>query len=122
MNKTNLSLVLSVIALALSSSLLVSGYLSNRSIVYVDSNRLLNEYQGMVDARVEYQKKATSWKANIDTLQNEVTRSIMDYEKEVGKMTAKEKKLSQELIRTKQNSFKTISRPSSSRPSKKITK
>jgi outer membrane protein len=73
-----------------------------QQVVYVDSNKLINGYQGMLDARKVYQQKATSWKANIDTLTNEVQRQIMDYEKGVGKMTAKERELSQELIKTKQ--------------------
>jgi outer membrane protein len=72
------------------------------SIVYVDSNQLINNYKGMQDARKVYQQKATSWKANVDTLAQEVQQQIMQYEKESGKMTAKERQLSQELIRTKQ--------------------
>lgn len=72
------------------------------NLVYVDSAKLLNGYQGMIDARAVYQKKASDWKANIDTLSNEVHRQIMKFEKENGKMSVKEKQLSQELIRTKQ--------------------
>src|SRR5690606_18241039 len=68
----------------------------------VDSNKLVNGYQGMLDARKVYQQKATSWKANIDTLTSEVQRQIMDYEKTSAGMTAKERQLSEELIRTKQ--------------------
>jgi len=70
--------------------------------VYVDSSRLLNNYQGMLDARGEYQKKATSWKANIDTLTMELQNSIKTHEKEMGGMTAKERQLSEELLRNKQ--------------------
>lgn len=71
-------------------------------VVYVDSNKLVNGYQGMIEARKVYQQKATAWKANIDTLANEVQQQIFRYEKESPKMTAKERELSQELIRTKQ--------------------
>lgn len=71
-------------------------------LVYVDSNKLLNNYQGMLDARKEYQNKAQSWKANIDTLAKEVQESIMEYEKESPSMTTKEKELSRELIKTRQ--------------------
>ncbi|MBL7846163.1 MAG: OmpH family outer membrane protein [Cyclobacteriaceae bacterium] len=80
-----------------------SFYLSNRQeLVYVDSARLVNGYQGMIDARKNYQKKTVQWKANIDTLTVEVQRAIMDYEKGSSKMTVREKKLSEELIRAKQ--------------------
>lgn len=71
-------------------------------IVYVDSARLMNNYAGMQDARNAFQQKAAMWKANIDTLTNEVQRQIMNYEKESTKMTSKERQLSQELIKTKQ--------------------
>jgi outer membrane protein len=71
-------------------------------LVFVNSSKLLSEYKGMIDARQVYQQKATSWKANIDTLAVEVEKSIKDYEKESTKMTDKEKELSRELIRTKQ--------------------
>lgn len=74
----------------------------SRNIVYVDSNKLVNGYQGMLDARKVYQQKAATWKANIDTLAREVQRQIMDYEKQVSRMTPREKQLSQELIKTKQ--------------------
>jgi outer membrane protein len=72
-------------------------------IYYVDSAQLVNGYKGMQDARKAYQQKATTWKANVDTLASEVQQQIMQYEKESGKMTPKEKQLSQELIKTKQN-------------------
>jgi outer membrane protein len=72
-------------------------------IVYVDSAKLINEYIGMADARKAYQQKAAGWKANMDTLSNEVQKQIMEYEKESARMTQKEKQLSQELIKTKQN-------------------
>lgn len=73
-----------------------------QKLVYVDSGKLVNEYKGMQDARAVYQKKAATWKANIDTLTSEVQQRIMNYEKESSKLTAKERQLSEELIRTKQ--------------------
>ncbi len=77
-------------------------HFSLQKVVYVDSARLVNNYQGMIDARQEYQKKALVWQTNIDTLAKEVQKAIQDYEKENDRLTAKEKELSQELIRTKQ--------------------
>jgi outer membrane protein len=73
-----------------------------QKLVYVDSAKLVNEFKGMHDARAAYQKKAAAWKANIDTLSSEVQLQIMNYEKDANKLTAKERQLSQELIRTKQ--------------------
>lgn len=109
MKKTAWSLVISVAALLCAAYSIYLNFSSQR-LAYVDSARLLNEYQGMIDAREAYQKKSAIWQANIDTLQSELTSKIMDYEKEVGKMTAKEKELSQELIRTRQQQFQEYQR------------
>ncbi len=97
----SLQLSLFVILFALVSFSIYNSYQSDL-VAYVDTNKLLNEYQGMIDARADFQKKAAVWKANIDTLASEVEKSIKDYEKESGKMTDKEKELSRELIKTKQ--------------------
>ena len=78
---------------------------NNEKVVYVDSSKLLNNYKGMQAARASYQQKANAWKANIDTLASEVQQQIFKYEKESVKMTAKERQLSQELIRNKQKQF-----------------
>ncbi|GAA0189798.1 hypothetical protein GCM10009122_50570 [Fulvivirga kasyanovii] len=77
-------------------------HFSSQRVVYVDSTKLVNNYQGMIEARKVFQQKSATWKANIDTLMSEVQNSIKDYEKESGSMTEKEKELSRELIRTKQ--------------------
>ena len=71
-------------------------------IAYIDNNKLLNNYKGMLDARKAFEQKATTWQANVDTLTSEVQKAIMDYEKESTKMSKKEKSLSQQLIKTKQ--------------------
>ncbi|MTI19718.1 OmpH family outer membrane protein [Fulvivirga sp. RKSG066] len=100
MNKTlQLSLfVLFTIAL----SFLYYEHYSSQRTVYIESGRLINGYQGMIDARKVYQQKANQWKANVDTLANEVQNSIKAYEKESTTMTKKERELSRELIQSKQ--------------------
>lgn len=81
---------------------LVFYLIKENDIVYVDSAKLINDYRGMQDARKSFQQKATGWKANVDTLTSEVQKQIMDYEKNSIKMAAKERQLSEELIKTKQ--------------------
>ncbi len=71
-------------------------------LVYVNSSKLINEYKGMLDARKVYQKKSTTWQANIDTLMSEVQSSIKKYEKDSRTMTDKERELSKQLLGTKQ--------------------
>ncbi len=72
-------------------------------LVYVDSAKLVNGYKGMQTARQAYQQKMAQWKANVDTLTSEIKQEIFNYEKEAAKMTAKERQLSQQLIKTKQD-------------------
>lgn len=91
-----------VFSLLLILSFGIYSFTHQQSLVFVNSSELINGYKGMQDARKTYQQKATTWKANIDTLANEVQSKIMDYEKQSSKMTTKERQLSQELIRTKQ--------------------
>jgi outer membrane protein len=87
------------------ASLIFLGYnhfSKSQKFAYVDSAKLLNGYEGMINARKAFQQKADSWKSNIDTLTNEVKISIMDYEKGQAAMSTKERQLSQELIKSKQ--------------------
>jgi outer membrane protein len=56
----------------------------------------------MEAARKVYQLKANAWKANIDTLSSEIQNQIMNYEKSSKNLSAREKQLTEELIRTKQ--------------------
>ncbi|MCD9015475.1 OmpH family outer membrane protein [Parachryseolinea silvisoli] len=72
-------------------------------IVYIDSVKLLNGYRGMIDARTVFQQKTVTWKANIDSLNSNVQKSILSYEKESRSMTSTERELTRELIQTKQN-------------------
>ena len=75
---------------------------SSDQIYYVDSNKLLKEYKEMAAARKEYEAKTATWKANVDTLTSGVEKQIATYERESPKMTDKERKLSRELISTRQ--------------------
>lgn len=102
MNPNKVNLAIGVLNLLVATFLAYTFFFAQQKIVYVNSGKLLNEYQGMIDARAAYQQKAGVWKANVDTLAQEVQQAIFKYEKESPKMTGKERQLSQELIRTKQ--------------------
>lgn len=77
-------------------------FADTEKIAYVDSAKLLNNYQGMQEARKAYQQKMTVWQANIDTLSKDVQAALQKHQQEIAKMNAKEQKLSEELVRTKQ--------------------
>lgn len=97
-----LNLILGIVSFIGLLAVLTYILITPQKLVYVDSAKLLNNYKGMTDARDAYQKKAASWKANVDTLTQEVQKQIMDYERGSSRMTAKERQLTEELIRTKQ--------------------
>jgi outer membrane protein len=75
--------------------------MQNNEIVYVDSIRLFANYKGSLKAKTAYEQKMAQWKANVDTLTNELNGSFAKYEKEKARMSAKEKKVTEELLMTK---------------------
>jgi len=84
------------------------GYLffySNRvgkEVVYVNNRKLLSQYKGMLAAQKTIEEKSKEWQANIDTLTNDVQNQMKKYEKERANLSAKELKLTEELLRNKQ--------------------
>jgi outer membrane protein len=71
-------------------------------IAYVDTNVLMQKYEGMKKARAEYEVKAKQWQANSDTLMKEFEAELKNYEKERSRMTKKEQELKEELLGNKQ--------------------
>jgi outer membrane protein len=88
---------------SLLSVILIGYYLfsNQQRIVYVDSAQLINGFSGMQVARKEYQRKATAWKTNIDSLGQELQRIVSRYEKDRAHFSKNETRLSEELIQTK---------------------
>lgn len=93
---------LSVINFAALLAFAVFFFLDKEKIVYIDSTKVINSYEGMIAARKDYQGKIAVWRANIDTLTLEVQREIAKYEKESSRMTSREKDLTKQLIHTRQ--------------------
>lgn len=101
--KEKAPLILSVLlTLCVVFLLLYTFVFSHTGIAYVDSNKLLSGYKSMVEARKEFEKKQTSWQANIDTLTRDVQESIRKYEKTAANGTGKEKQMAKDLITGKQ--------------------
>ena len=98
-------LIISIVALVVALSGWTKEFLLEKEVVYLDSNKLLSQYEGMTRARAAFEKKSVVWQANIDTLQQELTRQIMTFEKESKGMTPKEQDLSKELIKSKKREF-----------------
>ena len=102
MKKTRVLLVLSIGLFSSAIVLLSIAWFSQKKIAFIDSQILLSDYQGMVDARSAYAIKEQQWKTNIDSLTYEVREAISDYEKSAATLTEKERELSEQLIRSKQ--------------------
>lgn len=93
----------------LSLSLILSlsfQWFSPKKIAYVQTAQLINEYQGMAQARNDYQIKAQQWQANIDTLAMEWQREVETYQKEQKTLTQKEKELTEQLLDQKQKQLR----------------
>lgn len=84
------------------SSISWSYLVPSTEVVYVNNDRLINGYQGMIDARATFEEKHQVWKANIDTLTLKVTQAIHEFEKNSAQMSKTEQQLSKELIQTRQ--------------------
>lgn len=107
--KKNILIVLVVVNTLLIGFLLYMQFASGAKLAYVNSAYLMTNYQGFKDASVAYQQKSQVWKSNIDTLNKELQTSVQKYQAEKGKLSKKEKELSEELIQTKQNQLKQYS-------------
>ena len=99
---TKLLLTLNLILVLGLAGLYYLHFAHQENIAYIDSAKLLNNYQGMTNARSVYQQKAKIWQSNIDTLMQEVQAAMKDYERNSTGMTQKEKALSEELLKSKQ--------------------
>jgi outer membrane protein len=75
------------------------------ALVYVDAQKLVIGYKGMQAARAEFEAKAQAWKANLDTLNMELEQRVRDFEASKGSLSPRERKLTEELIRSKQEQF-----------------
>ncbi|AUC77567.1 OmpH family outer membrane protein [Olleya sp. Bg11-27] len=99
MNK--LSFPLAIIALII--SVFSFFYLKSSSDqVYVDVNKLLDGYKRTKLVRADFDKKAKTLNANVDSLMTDWQKEIKSYEKERSSMSKKELELKQQLLGNKQ--------------------
>jgi outer membrane protein len=94
--------ILSVVSFIGTSVIAVYQIKRDGELAYVHTGKLLNSYNGMKIAREAYQKRISAWKANIDSLDISLKKQLEDYDAHANKFTARERMLSQELIRTKE--------------------
>jgi outer membrane protein len=91
------------LTIAIAALILFSfSFLSSPKIAYVDSGKLMTGYKAMIMAKAEFEKKQATWKANVDSLTNDVKESITKYNKAAATGTENERKMAKELIGGKQ--------------------
>lgn len=74
-------------------------------LVYVDALKLVSNYKGTEQAKREIELKSEAWNANLDTLRQEFELAIVDYEKNKNLFSARERDLTEELLKTKQEQY-----------------
>ncbi|MBN8696069.1 MAG: OmpH family outer membrane protein [Bacteroidetes bacterium] len=72
---------------------------------YVDSQKLMKEYKGMLELNETLEQKGRELKASLDTLSMELQNDIKKYEKDRSSMSERERKTNEELIGRKQQQF-----------------
>jgi len=75
---------------------------SASELVYVDVNKLLDGYKRTKIVKAEFDEKAKTMKANVDSLITGWQNELKAYEKERSSMSKKELELKQELLSNKQ--------------------
>src|SRR5947207_13824538 len=78
---------------------------SQKSMVFVDAQKLMKGYKGMQVARKEFEAKSAVWKTNLDTLRMEVEGKVKEYEAKKSRLSNQEKKLTEELINSKHEQY-----------------
>lgn len=100
MKKIALPLAFIAVLLSLSS---ICYFSSSDDLVYVDVNKLLEGYKRTKLVRADFEAKAKTLNANVDSLIASWQNELKIYEKERSKMSSKELELKQELLGNKQH-------------------
>jgi len=95
-------LIINFVSIIILSILLFIIWRNQPVIVSVDSVKLLNEYAGTQSARLQFKEKENSWRANLDTLSNEVTRQRTFNDRNFSKMSPSDKSSSYDILRKKE--------------------
>jgi len=99
MNKLAFPIAVTALIISLASFFY---FKTNTAQVYVDVNKLMDGYKRTAIVKKQFEIKASTLKANVDSLLTNWQKELKDYEKERASMTEKELKLKQELLGNKQ--------------------
>ena len=95
--------IISIIALVIAVAVGVLHFVGQKksTVAYINTPKLINEYEGMKAARVVFQQKQQAMQANVDTLMSEMEQSLKKFERERPTLSEKELALSQQLLQSK---------------------
>jgi len=91
--------ILSVLLLALGIKVF---FFTSSKIAYIDTAKLMEGSKAMQTLKGKLKAETEKAKANADTLTSEFQKALQQHEKALASMSAREKKLSEELLRSKQ--------------------
>lgn len=94
--------ILIIVSIVLSSISLFYSLSNTKRIGYVDAVKLMSKYKGMELAKKELDERSSIWRANLDTLQSELNQSIEEYNRTKGTASARETKLLEQLVASRQ--------------------
>ena len=103
MNKISVT-ILGIFFIAI-SLLYVLFFFNKERIAYVDTGKILESSKEMQTLKKKLKGDTEKAQANLDTLTMEFQQMLRKYEKDLSKMTAKEKELSKELLESKRNNL-----------------
>lgn len=78
---------------------------SKPNIAFVDTAKLITAYKGTKVATDELESKAKVWRSNLDTLRRELEQVAAEYQKQRGKLSERERKLMEEVVRSKEETY-----------------
>jgi outer membrane protein len=99
----NKSLPIIILAVVVVSVAVKVFFFSASKVAYIDTAKLMESSIEMQQLRAKLKAESDKVKANVDTLTMDFQKALQQHEKGLSKMTPKEKQLSEELLRTKQN-------------------
>ena len=97
-----LTTVVSGLAMIGVITLLIIQLSAPKKIAYIQTDELLAEYKGMIEAKQNYEVKAVSWQSNIDTLGKELENMVKEYEEARGSMSISERQQEEKELQQKQ--------------------
>ena len=94
-----LALILSFLAICM--CILIK--MSAPKIGYIRTAVVLEKYEGMIEAKNEYDKKSKVWEANIDTLKKDLIRNVEIFNNNFSKLSLKEKEKGRFFLKKKED-------------------